>query len=254
MTSPFFYILRHKDTGIKYAGIKFAKGCHPSDLLTKYFTSSKVVSKMLSEDINSFVIEKIIEFDNKDNLIEFEEFFLTEVNAAYSNKWFNQAMGKAINPDAVSKTCMEKYGVSNWMQSDDAKEMKLGYKVGNTYGAFTRSDETKRKMSEAFTGRVYSDEHNRKISESRKGTSASEETKKKMSDIKKGIPRPKSFSDKMSIIMKGENNPMFGKPSPNRGKTPEKFLCSHCGQYISKANFTRWHGEKCKQNNHLAIA
>lgn len=67
----------------------------------------------------------------------------------------------------------------------------------------------------------------------------------------------------------GTKNPMYGKISPMRGKKnpalstlnknktgknnpmckPEyQFLCQHCGKIISKANFVRWHGDKCKLN------
>ena len=50
---------------------------------------------------------------------------------------------------------------------------------------------------------IHSDESRRKMSEARTGKTHSEETKKKMSDAKTG-----------------ENHPMFGKPGINLGKTP----------------------------------
>ena len=247
-TTPFFYIIRHIDTGKRYAGIKFARGCHPSDLLTKYLTSSKIVSKLLKENINSFIIDKIIEFENKEDLIEFEEFFLTEVDAIYSDHWFNQSTGKAINPDVVKQTCLEKYGVDNWMKTDSPNK-PTGFAIGNTYGCFTRSKETKDKMSLSFKGRKYSDEHNRRVSESRKGTIATEETRKKMSDARRGVPRPKSFVDKMSKLMSGENNPMYGKLSPRKGVKDEQFICEHCGTAANKGNFNRWHGDRCRNKS-----
>jgi|LakMenEpi03Aug12_release.lakeMendotaPanAssembly.Ray.scaffolds.fasta_scaffold691402_1 hypothetical protein len=247
MTIPFFYILRHNVTNIRYAGIKFAKGCNPSDLLRTYFTSSAIVKPMLLEDRTCFSIEQIIEFETKEQAIDFEEAFLTERQAHLSPEWYNQSAGRAINPDRVVETCMEKYGVDNWMKSEEAKSQKLGFKEGNTHGCFPRSDETKKKMSESFTGRVYSDEHNEKLRQSKLGTKASDETKQKLSDIRKGKPRPASFSAKMSEKMKGENNPMFGKVSPNKGKTLEKFECECCGAHVSKANYNKWHGENCKK-------
>jgi len=65
----------------------------------------------------------------------------------------------------------------------------------------------------------------------------------------------------------GEKNPMFGKPSAMRGKKnpaisalnaqktgknnpmckPEYQLrCEHCDRVMSKGNYLRWHGAKCK--------
>lgn len=46
----------------------------------------------------------------------------------------------------------------------------------------------------------------------------------------------------------GKNNPMYGKISPNNGKTPIKLECPHCKKLISRGNYTKWHGDKCKFN------
>lgn len=32
----------------------------------------------------------------------------------------------------------------------------------------------------------------------------------------------------------------------NKGKSPEKDPCQHCGMLVSKVNMKRWHGDKCK--------
>lgn len=189
MTQPFFYIVEHK-TGVRYAGIKFSKGCSPDDLLTTYFTSSKRVHSLLQEDPNAFSVVEIKEFDCKDSLLEYEVSFLKSVNAPYSKDWLNLAAGKAINPEAVKATCLEKYGVDNWMKTPDAKG--LGFKEGNTYGCFKRSEETRAKMSQAFKGRVFSDEHRLAISESKRGSRASPEARKKMSDARQRGDHPRA--------------------------------------------------------------
>ena len=70
---------------------------------------------------------------------------------------------------------------------------------GVTYVCKFRSEETKKKMSEAMKGRapwnkgkthVYSEEVNRKRSETLKGHGVSEETRKKISEAKKGCISP----------------------------------------------------------------
>ena len=75
----------------------------------------------------------------------------------------------------------------------------------------TRSEETRKKMSEAKKGRIFSEEHRRKLSESHKGHTVSEETKKKMSEAKKGNTVNEETRKKMSEAKKGENHPMYGK-------------------------------------------
>lgn len=245
MTVPFVYIIRDVSNQKRYAGVKFAKGCKPSDLLTKYFTSSKVVKGLIAEG-REFAIDKIVEFDSKEEAIEFEELLLLHVSAHTSREWYNQSAGRAINPEAVRQTSLEKYGVDNWMKTEEAKQLNLGFQEGNTFGCFKRTEETKKKMSEAFTGREFSEEHKLNIAKAKIGTTASQETRDKMSKARSGVPRPASFSEKMSVAMLGENNPMYGKVSPRKGLKDPTILCPHCNRLISKGNYNRWHGENCK--------
>lgn len=56
-----------------------------------------------------------------------------------------------------------------------------GFESGNKLGCFARSEETKKKMSEAFTGRVFSEEHRNNIRKAKLNKKASLETKQKMS-------------------------------------------------------------------------
>lgn len=97
---PFVYIIRDISNNKRYAGVKFAKGCKPTDLLATYFTSSKIIKSLINSGV-MFVVDKVIEFDTKDTAIEFEELLLRTVNAHISDDWYNQAAGRAINPDVV---------------------------------------------------------------------------------------------------------------------------------------------------------
>jgi hypothetical protein len=76
-----------------------------------------------------------------------------------------------------------------------------------------RSEETKRKMSEAQKGRIISEETKRKMSEAkkgkeynqhRKGKKHSEETKRKMSETKKGKKHSEETKRKISETKKGK--------------------------------------------------
>lgn len=242
----YFYLLKHKQSGKKYAGVRYAKGCHPSDLLVKYFTSSRIVKKMLLEDSTCFEIIDTKIFDNSEEAILYEVEFIKKHNAHLSEDWFNQTAGKAINPETVKKTCLEKYGVENWTQTEEYKNSGLGFQPGNTYGCFLRSEETKQRMSKAFSGRIFSEDHKQKIREHRTGTKSSKEARQKMSESRRGKPRPVSFSEKMSVIMKGENNPMYGKPSPRKGISDPVIICEYCGKEANRGNYNRWHGDNCR--------
>ena len=65
-----------------------------------------------------------------------------------------------------------------------ASESLKGHKPWNT--GIPRSDEQKRKISEALKGIPFSEEHNRKISGAKKGHKFSEEHKRKLSESQKG--------------------------------------------------------------------
>lgn len=90
-------------------------------------------------------------------------------------------------------------------------------KVAGSLLGYTHSDETKAKLSEAFSGennpfygKTHSEQTLIKISEVHKGKSFSDDTKAKMSFVQRSIDRT------------GENNPMFGKTgesNPFYGKT-----------------------------------
>lgn len=101
---------------------------------------------------------------------------------------------------------------SNLTQSDESNLARSKKLKGRVIGPMT--DEHKKKLSGPKT-----DEHRKKISDARLGKSwgytHSAETKNKMSEWQKGIPK-------------------------------EKVVCKHCGKEVSKMNYSRWHGVKCK--------
>jgi group I intron endonuclease len=121
-----------------------------------------------------------------------------------------------------------------------------GFEPDNKLGCFSRSQETKERMSKAFTGRVFSDEHKAKIRAAKIGIKASNEVKKKMSETRIGKARPQSWHDKMAEYRANNPNPMQGKVSPMRGKKFPAIACEHCGKEASKGNYLRWHGANCK--------
>jgi hypothetical protein len=91
-----------------------------------------------------------------------------------------------------------------------------------------RTDETKRLMSLASKGKP-------------KGP-MSEEQKQIRSDKQKGVPKPKGFGDKVAERMKKS----FSENNPNKRPDLQK-ICEHCGKTVGPSNYTRWHGDNCKQ-------
>lgn len=230
MTTPFFYIIKHK-SGKQYAGVKFAKGCQPSDLLTKYFTSSKVVKTLLQEDSSSFEIVKTIEFESKQLAMEFEEFFLTEIKAHINPNWLNRSAGKAIDPNSVKETCLEKYGVSNPGQLQSVKD-KVRETCVEKFGAKSRFE------SEEFA-------ELRKITMiERHGFEHSMQS-----------PIIQQKSKDTLLLRYGVDSP--SKIPKNRKLASESMkiknsvirICEHCNLSCNLGNYSRWHGKNCKSLN-----
>lgn len=93
-TTPYFYVIEDVRNGKKYAGSRWRKGCHPSELLREkdgYYTSSKEVNKIIKEHgLLVFRIVKIKECQNKDAVYTYETDYLIEKDAASSNRYYNK--------------------------------------------------------------------------------------------------------------------------------------------------------------------
>ena len=117
----------------------------------------------------------------------------------------------------------------------------------------TRSEETRKKMSESQKGRTNTDETKKKISATLTGRTVNEETRKKMSEAKKGENNPlygKHFSEetrrKISEANKGHtvseetrrklSESLKGRTSPMKGVT----LSEETRKKMSEAMKRRW--------------
>jgi len=83
------------------------------------------------------------------------------------------------------------------------------------------TEESRHKMSAASKGRAKSEEHKRKIALANTGKVGSAQKRAKLSAARKG-------------------------KATNKGVSPPKYQCPHCGALVSNGNLNRWHGDKCK--------
>lgn len=76
---PFVYRVTNTTTGLYYIGSRYARGCHPSDLWTTYFTSSKRVHQMLEQyGMLDWTIEILETFATGADAGEYERMLLVE--------------------------------------------------------------------------------------------------------------------------------------------------------------------------------
>ena len=154
-------------------GVRYARGCHPSDLWTKYFTSSKYVLRFREEHGEPDVIEIRQTFNDSLQAREWEEKVLRRMNVVKDERWINR-------------------------QNRNKEFMNLG--------GYTLSLETRRKQSTAQKGRKHSEETRKKISEVQKGKTISLETRRKQSESRKGKSHSPDHSKKIAEANKGKHH------------------------------------------------
>lgn len=140
-------------------------------------------------------------------------------------------IGKGSGNRAYAK---RKYGYAN-PPNDESRIVIVKDNLtegGDGSSGWICTEEIRKRMSEAATGKVNSEESNIKRSNTLKGIVRSEETKKKQSDSKKG-----------------KNNPMYGKVGPNKGKK----MSSEQKKKISEKLSGRKQSDETKLKRSLAL-
>ena len=159
---PYTYLIGWSDHNKYYYGVRYAKDCHPSDLWSSYFTSSKYVQEFREEYGEPDIVQVRKTFDNKDSAYDWEQKVLLKMKVDE-------------RPDFLNK-CVSWFGPV--------------------------SEETRRKLSEIGKGRIFSEEHKEKIGKAHKGKILSEETKKKIGNAQRGKTVSEETRKKLSEALK----------------------------------------------------
>lgn len=94
---PFTYYICWSKLDIHYYGVRFAYGCDPSDLWTKYFTSSNIVKKFRKIHGEPDVIQVRKIFTNSKEARIWECKVLQKLKVKKRPNWLNDSMGMAFN-------------------------------------------------------------------------------------------------------------------------------------------------------------
>jgi hypothetical protein len=112
-----------------YYGVKFKKGCHPNDLWTKYFTSSKKVKGLIRKyGKKSFIFEIRRTFKTQKQAREWEHKVLRRLKVIYRDDFLNLSDSLHIDPKIISKS---KIGNKNPMYGKKMSK-KHKQKIKNT--------------------------------------------------------------------------------------------------------------------------
>jgi len=101
---PFTYLVKHVPTNRYYYGVKYKKGCHPNDLWTKYFTSSKKVKGLIRKyGKKSFIFEIRKTFKTAQQAVNWEYKVLKRMKVIHRDDFLNQSDNQRIDSKLLSK-------------------------------------------------------------------------------------------------------------------------------------------------------
>lgn len=228
---PYTYLLVHKISGLKYYGVRFAKGCHPNELWKTYWSSSKTVKQLIRTDgPDSFEIS----------------IRKTFINAELARKWENKVLRRL---NVVKNT--------NFLNKTDNISIAPLYGSDNPA---TRA-EVREQISKSIKERA------KQFPNPRIGTITSQNVREKQSIAKQGALNPfygKTHSDETKKILstrqQGSKNSFYGKSHSDtarekigkvhRGVKKPQICCPHCGKLGAPNVMYRWHFEHCKNKYH----
>ena len=135
MTTPYTYLIGWTTLGKYYYGVRFAKGCSPSDLWKTYFTSSKQVKLVRKEYGEPDLIQVRRTFETPNTAKDWEHKVLRRMKATKRKDFLNLTDNRC-NPSNAG---------------------------------IIRSAEFKQKVSAIQTGKKLTDEHKKKIAKAVSG-------------------------------------------------------------------------------------
>jgi hypothetical protein len=99
---PYTYLIGWTKHNKWYYGVRFAKNCHPNELWSKYYTSSKYVKEFRSLYGEPNIIQIRKTFDDHLEARAWEHKVLRRTHVITENKWLNKCDGIAFDP-TISK-------------------------------------------------------------------------------------------------------------------------------------------------------
>jgi hypothetical protein len=207
---PYTYIIGWPDLGAWYYGVRYANKLPArADLLSKYFTSSKIVKQFRKDNGEPSVIIVHREFDDAISATAFEKDFLIKAAITENEYWLNECIpGEGFTTpgplkDATKKKLSAMANLRRVLSGEDYEAAKVELKAG-----WKKESHVEYWSSEAAK------KHKEVISQVHAGKTVSDETKKKLSE--------KSTEREARIL-----------------------TCPHCGKTGKGRVMFRWHFDAC---------
>ena len=229
--TPYTYLIGWREHDMWYYGVRWAKGCHPSDLWQSYFTSSQHVSEFRSLHGEPDVIEIRTTFSNKHQAQIWEHKVLKRLNVESNSKFLNKKENCLIDKHSDASG-------TKWFNNGEISVRRNECPNGFVPGRIS------------FQRKPHSNTHKEKIRIANTGKSVSKETK--------------AIHSKNGRENRWWNNGIISKfcptcpdgfvpgrlkwkdPKPKRELTRFKEVeCPHCGKIGGVNAMKRYHFDKC---------
>lgn len=171
--TPYTYLIGWSKLNKWYYGVRYRKGCSPSELWLEYFTSSQVVKQFrkLNGEPDIIVIRKI--FKDVDSARHWERKVLKRLNVVESDKWLNQTDSISIKLNDLTIKAI-------------ASKLSKKYKgEGNPFYGKTHTLEVKEKLRELAKQREIPDSVKNMLRTKWKGKTRSEQNRDNVSNYAK---------------------------------------------------------------------
>jgi hypothetical protein len=221
MTTPYTYLIGWPEIDHWYYGVRFAKGCNPSDFWSEYKTSSKYVKKFILENGEP------------------------EIDVIHNDRWLNKTDNRAIDPRCAPK------GDNHWtvnnpelskLMSSSANPMKDSESAAKISG----DNHYSRKSSYDSSGHPM--KRPEVVNRMKSRVVGSSHYTHKYGYDSSSHPAKRSQSiERMKL-----NNPSMRFEVATKisesltGYHYKRVVCEVCGQEVSINQYPKWHGSKCR--------
>ena len=227
--TPYTYLIGWSKHNIWYYGVRYAKGCHPTDLWITYFTSSDEVARYRDSHGDPDIREIRREFMESEvtKARRWEKRVLKLLKVVQRSDFLNKTDNESIPP---------MYGDDNPSKRPEVRG-KIGLSVAKYYEDRPGPN----------TGNTWTEEEKQEWGQIRTGEG------NPFHGHKHSAENLKLFSKRQ----KGENNSFYGMTHTDehkqsvgdrfRGIPKATVCCIYCQKEVGINVFPRWHGDNCKK-------
>lgn len=264
--TPYTYLIGWRSSDKWYYGVRYGKGCCPTDLWVTYFTSSKIVaeSRVKYGEPDIIVVRKV--FNSIEGATSWEHSVLKRMNVIQSDKWLNAHNGTSPSYEAGLRGSVAKkpYSKNDHRRALSSTRMKNNIQLAmknlnkmnsvdikmkacetNKNRISSLSDEARKSMTAAMNSPEVVEKRILRAKEKLKNMSKEEFEgyKKKLSDAsKKGkLASTYNASTDFDRNEKIRNQKLISNPGFSL------ITCPYCMKTGQQAAMKRWHFENCKK-------